>query len=286
MKHKLNLKEIRPGVIEFDTWPSGAEYLMVIVYKPNGQQMCWGARIYPSGRWTIYLRSAEKRGYNQVELWSDFWGDNRSEMIGFGKYRPAPEKQSWAKTAIEYKKLANHFRQRAAVHQSLAKKAKLHMRPVGLKAHTKVVERFKEFQLLFTKAIKDKVTVTDKMIAELKKEEAQIHKVACGKDGTFPPAPAQKWYKDGNGDIYLKAKYQVGFDRRPHTLYLINNKITFFYHDEKRIDRVGWCTDKNWNQVARSQAAWKPLRLLKTPLKGVLYIKVGKDITVFDIPKK
>ena len=291
MKHKVNLRETEPGVVEFDTWPSKAKHLLVMVYNQQGQQTCWGRWIYPTDKWRIHLKSAAKRRYNQVELWTDFWGDSRTEMIGFGEYKPEVKKQKWAETAIEYKKLANHYRKRAAVHQSLANKAKLHMRPVGNKAHLETVAAFKDVEEIYLRAIAQKKTLPVKIIEDLKKEEAKIHQRACQKDGVFPPHPAQKWYRSPRGEVHMKAKFQTGFDRRPHILILKGQSFEFRYHGMKKMTGVSWCSDLNWNEVNRGQAAWKPLRMLRTPIgkegheyRNIIYLKVGKDITVFNVP--
>ena len=255
-----------------------------MVFKKDRSFCQWGLSVGQLDEWKADVKGAVERGYCHAEIWFDSVGEDKSELIAIGE---SQEDQEWAQTAIEYKKLANHYRKRAAVHTQLRDKASRHQRPVGIEAHEATARLFGDFHNRLISAINRKDKLSDEYLAQIKTEEDEAHKWACGQDGVNPPPPKQIWYASKKYR-YLKAKDQSGFDRRPHELRVSGNYCLFLYHGKTAYGAHELYYSTDWNRAARGD--WTPFRKLDgrdlgEGISGPLYIKKGDEITTFEVPE-
>lgn len=285
------IQELEPGLVEFQT-PTDAESAYLMVTNDKGQVTAWGASPTPGARGKSRIGGFLKKSWGYCQL--TFWIGNdefHSEKIHVGWNKLTDEKDlEWQKHDAKYRELITYCRQRTHVHNNMAEKARLHMRPVGEKAHNEVVEMFDQIKAVLNDALYEKVVVEsglDEKLEQAKEKENW----ANGQDGVYPDPPEQKWYWDDMGRPILKAHAQQGFDRRPHRLCITGDKASLFYQESGTQDQVQYCLKKDWNDVVRGRRAWQWLpglnaeRLGRDISKTMIYLKVGNAICSFFVPR-
>ena len=240
------------------------------------------------------MDSVLKRSYGYVTIWPDGNSRKSSEKVLIGWNKPNTKKASLQKAMQEIEKAQIEVRKYAHVHKKLLDKAIIQNRPVGAKAHKKVIEAHADVADILNKAKAEKKPLPSNRIIQLLKQLERRRAVACGKDGTFPRAPIAKFYEH-NGKKYLKAQFQDGWDRRPMCLALygdfvrllgpngraikLGQNIRFTTHDK-------YLEARSWHKAGH----WRQLRILRskkvgTEITGPMMIKKGKEFLCrFDIP--
>ena len=291
---EVNIREYETGRVEFQL-PTNATFPHLMVYKENGNRSSLGFLQTPGIVQKVNLDLILKGGRGYCELW--FTADSvdwvtKKIQVGWGKLTDQKEIE-WEETAAKYREQSTYCRQRAEIHKTMEIRADKHLRPVGAKAHQEALLMFRDIHKLLGDALRDKKTLDQQMV-DVKIKEAKEKEVwANQQDGAFPDPPEQKWYMRDNGDLYLKAKEQHGFDRRPHVLdkeYF----CYFFPFGGATAKPVSYCLEEDWNDVARGQKAWKLLNKLAGENMGkqisntTIYIKTGPEkyeVCSFYVPK-
>jgi len=188
----------------------------------------------------------------------------------------------------------DYLRERIHVHENLQKKAVLHLRPAGREAHGEAIMKFVDIQRIVKTALSNKEKLIGEWLEQKIEEAKEKENWANGQDGVYPEPPEQKWYEH-NGELYLKAKDQHGFDRRPHELWIGRTGCRFYPFGGITSAVIGYCLEGSWNEVARGAGAWQPMsglnleKLNRENAGKMLYVKYagidGDETCSFFVPK-
>lgn len=279
------LKEIEPGLVEYkipeDTGYGG--YLMV--FNEKGGSTSMGASPVPGVLGRTRTDSFLKKSWGHCQI-VYYKGNNEyySEKILIGHNKPADKSTADRhKVAIKYEEIITYCRQRVHVHDKMRQDAILHLRPAGEKAHNKAMTEFNEIRVKVMDALRRSEPLDLATIYEEVEMARKTEYWANGQDGVNPPPPIQMWYRNIDGQVFLKAQDQHGFDRRPHELVMESGHCLFHMYGQATPHRcVGFCIGKEWNEVARGYQSWRPMRdlnveMLELTARGkMLYIKTGE----------
>ena len=255
-----------------------------MVFNEKGGSTSMGASPMPGvlGRTRTDPFLKKSWGHCQIVYYRNN-NEYHSEKILIGHNKPADKsKTDQHKVAIKYEEIITYCRQRVHVHDKMRADAILHLRPAGEKAHNEAMAEFNKIRV----KVMDALRRSEHLDLDAINEEIELARKteywANGQDGVNPPPPIQEWYRNIDGQLFLKAENQHGFDRRPHELAMEGDHCLFYKHGQAMPHRcVGFCIGKKWNEVARGHQSWRPMRdlnigMLERSVGKMLYVKTGE----------